>query len=299
MLFATFDRALREAGYLPMGGQIVDATLVAAPRQRLTVTEKGAAKAGWSADEIWPDQPAKAAQKDVDARWTVKTGRRPLPEGAQRELPAIAIPVFGYKNHIAIDRAYGFIRRAAVSDAAQHNGAMLRRLVTSDNLAASVWADTAYRSQANEAWAGRHRPGVADPSQEAARAADAPAHRARQRPQVRRARPRGARVCPAEGAHGIARADDRPPTGADPHRSGQPGLQLSNASSSMNGEQPRPESAHTPESRPAGAAPTDQNPQTNPEEPHSTGFATQSRHRASIQPYLGGSQVGTSINYAW
>ena len=151
-LFATFDRALREAGYLPMGGQIVDATLVAAPRQRLTVTEKGAAKAGRSADEIWPDQPAKAAQKDVDARWTVKTGRRPPPEGAQRQLPAIAIPVFGYKNHIAIDRAYGFIRRAAVSDAAHHDGAMLRCLVTSDNLAASVWADTAYRSQANEAW---------------------------------------------------------------------------------------------------------------------------------------------------
>ena len=151
-LFATFDRVLREAGYLPMGGQIVDATLVAAPRQRLTATEKGAAKAGRSADEIWPDQPAKAAQKDVDARWTVKTGRRPPPEGAQRQLPAIAIPVFGYKNHVAIDRTYGFIRRAAVSDAAHHDGAMLRRLVTSDNLAASVWADTAYRSQANEAW---------------------------------------------------------------------------------------------------------------------------------------------------
>ena len=135
-----------------MGGQIVDATLVAAPRQRLSATEKGAAKAGRSADEIWPDQPAKAAQKDVDARWTVKTGRRPPPEGAQRQLPAIAIPVFGTKNHIAIDRAYGFIRRAAVSDAAHHDGAMLRCLVTSDNLAASVWADTAYRSQANEAW---------------------------------------------------------------------------------------------------------------------------------------------------
>ena len=154
-LFATFDRVLREAGYLPMGGQIVDATLVAAPRQRLTGTEKGAAKAGRSADEIWPDQPAKAAQKDVDARWTVKTGRRPPPEGAQRQLPAIAIPVFGYKNHIAIDRAYRFIRRAAVSDAAHHDGAMLRCLVTGDNLAASVWADTAYRSQANEAWLAR------------------------------------------------------------------------------------------------------------------------------------------------
>ena len=33
----------------------------------------------------------------------------------------------------------------------------------------------------------------------------------------------------------------------------------------MNGEQLRPESAHTPETRPAGAAPTDQNPHANPE----------------------------------
>ena len=30
-LFAAFDRQLRTRGYLPMGGQIVDATLVAAP----------------------------------------------------------------------------------------------------------------------------------------------------------------------------------------------------------------------------------------------------------------------------
>jgi len=30
-LFADFDRQLKERGYLPMGGQIVDATLVAAP----------------------------------------------------------------------------------------------------------------------------------------------------------------------------------------------------------------------------------------------------------------------------
>ena len=33
-LFTAFDRQLRDRGYLPMGGQIVDATLVAAPKQR-------------------------------------------------------------------------------------------------------------------------------------------------------------------------------------------------------------------------------------------------------------------------
>ena len=157
-LFATLDRELRRGGYLAMGGQIVDAKLVSAPKQRNRDDEKEAIKAGRGAAQIWPDQLAKAAQKDTQARWTVKTGRRREPAGTQRRLPDVAIPVFGYKSHIAIDRTYGFIRSAAVTDAACHDGRMLRRLVTSDNLAAGGWADTAYRSKANETWlAGKGR----------------------------------------------------------------------------------------------------------------------------------------------
>ena len=87
-LFAAFDGELRRCGYLAMGGQIVDATLVSAPKQRNSDDEKAAIKAGKRASEIWPDQPAKAAQKDTDARWTVKTGRRKNPAGAQRRKPA-------------------------------------------------------------------------------------------------------------------------------------------------------------------------------------------------------------------
>jgi transposase, IS5 family len=45
-LFKRFDGVLREAGYLAMGGQIVDATVVAAPRQRNTDGEKAALKRG-------------------------------------------------------------------------------------------------------------------------------------------------------------------------------------------------------------------------------------------------------------
>jgi transposase len=33
-LFSRFDAAVRNAGYIPMSGQILDASLVAAPRQR-------------------------------------------------------------------------------------------------------------------------------------------------------------------------------------------------------------------------------------------------------------------------
>lgn len=45
-LFERLDEAITAAGYLPMGGQIIDATLVAAPRQRNTDGEKAAIKAG-------------------------------------------------------------------------------------------------------------------------------------------------------------------------------------------------------------------------------------------------------------
>jgi transposase len=69
-----FDWQLQKKGYIPMSGQIVDASLVPAPEQRNTDAEKHAIKAGKSADEIWPDEPNKAAQKDVDARWTLKVG---------------------------------------------------------------------------------------------------------------------------------------------------------------------------------------------------------------------------------
>ena len=45
-LFDHFDACLRLAGYIAMSGQIVDASLVAAPRQRNTQAEKRAIKEG-------------------------------------------------------------------------------------------------------------------------------------------------------------------------------------------------------------------------------------------------------------
>jgi IS5 family transposase len=151
LLFADFDRQLRERGYLPMGGQIVDATLVAAPKQRNTDAEKAAAKAGKTAREIWPEEPAKAGQKDTDARWTLKFSKaKPTADG--KPGIDIAIPAFGYKSSVSICRTFGFIRKGKVTDAARFDGKMLRDVVTKDNTASDVWADTAYRSQANEKW---------------------------------------------------------------------------------------------------------------------------------------------------
>jgi IS5 family transposase len=149
-LFARLDRAITGAGYLAMSGQIVDATLVAAPRQRNTEAEKAAIKAGKSAAEIWPEKPAKARQKDVDARWTLKVSKAKQADDGTRRVD-IAIPLFGYKSHISIDRRHGIIRRGKVTDAAAHDGARLREgLIDPNNTASDVWADSAYRSAENE-----------------------------------------------------------------------------------------------------------------------------------------------------
>lgn len=149
-LFARFDKVLTEQGYLAMSGQLMDATLVPAPRQRNDDGEKAEIKVGKTAREIWPEKPARARQKDVDARWTVKTSKaKPRPDG--RGQADLAVPVFGYKNHVSTDRRHGLIRKWTVTAASAHDGARLPELLDTANTASAVWADTAYRSAKNEA----------------------------------------------------------------------------------------------------------------------------------------------------
>lgn len=151
-LFDRFDAALRASGYIAMGGQIVDASLIAAPKQRNTEEEKNELKEGRIPEE-WKAKPAKLRHKDRDARWTVKFSKaKERPDGSKPPVD-IAIPTFGYQNHISIDRRFGFIRKWQASDAAAYEGARLREgLLDKSNTAGSVWADTAYRSKANEAF---------------------------------------------------------------------------------------------------------------------------------------------------
>ena len=149
-LFRRFDEALRSEGFLAMSGQIVDATIVAAPKQRNTIEEKAAIKEG-RIPEDWKDKPAKLAQKDRDARWTVKyTKAKPREDGSVPPVD-LAIPAFGYKNHVAIDRRFSLIRNWTTTHAAAHDGARLEDVLDSKNTASDVWADTAYRSEKNEA----------------------------------------------------------------------------------------------------------------------------------------------------
>ena len=81
-LFDDFDGYLKSQGYQAMGGQIIDASIVAAPIQRNSREENEQIKRGES-PEAWADEPAKRRQKDRDARWTKKHGKSH----------------YGYKNH--------------------------------------------------------------------------------------------------------------------------------------------------------------------------------------------------------
>ena len=84
VLFSAYDTALRQAGFLAMGGQIVDAIVVAALKQRNTKAEKAELTAGRVPD-VWRAQPAKLAQKDRDARWTIKWSKaKPAEAGAKQ-----------------------------------------------------------------------------------------------------------------------------------------------------------------------------------------------------------------------
>ncbi len=133
-LFEDFDGYLEQQGYLAMGGQIIDASIVAVPKQRNSRDDNARIKDG-EMPEGWNNQPAKRCQKDTDARWTKKHGKSH----------------YGYKNHINVDRRHKLVRRYRVTDAAVHDSQVVEDILDPDNTASDVWADSAYRSAEIEA----------------------------------------------------------------------------------------------------------------------------------------------------
>jgi PAS domain-containing protein len=107
---------------------------------RLTQAEKDTIKGGGTPAD-WT--PARRSQVDGDGRWTIKRGRRREmpPRAGHKRQPEIAVPIFGYKNHIGIDREHGFLRRYTVTNAAAYDGGQLGAVLDRDNTASDVWAD--------------------------------------------------------------------------------------------------------------------------------------------------------------
>ena len=113
---------------------MIDATIVAVPKQRNSREENEAVKIGKTPEE-WEKDPAKNRQKDKDARWTKKHGKS----------------FFGYKNHVNADARHKLIRRYDVTDASVHDSQKFDALMNQANTSADVYADSAYRSAETEA----------------------------------------------------------------------------------------------------------------------------------------------------
>ncbi|MGX5845051.1 transposase [Mesorhizobium sp. ArgA1] len=118
-LFARFDKHLGKAGYLPMGGQIVDATIVA-PKQRNTLD-----------GEVLESQ---GRRRGKGAATRHRHSRLRL----QRTMPR---PIAGTASSAA-----------GTSRARRPMTAQLRNVLNRANTGSTVWADTAYRSKKNEEW---------------------------------------------------------------------------------------------------------------------------------------------------
>ncbi|MGK2913570.1 MAG: IS5 family transposase [Porticoccaceae bacterium] len=133
-LFARLNQALADLGVELKSGQIIDATFVPVPIQR-NGREHNALIKSDAVPVEWGKTPARLAHKDIDARWTKKGGQNH----------------YGYKNHINIDRDTKLITAALCTDASVHDSQALDTLLrrTSEG-GKEVWADSAYRSDAQE-----------------------------------------------------------------------------------------------------------------------------------------------------
>jgi len=130
VIFEAVQQQLQAHGYLPRGGQIVDATIVRAPIQHLNKDEKAQVNEG-KVPEDW--SPKKVRHKDVQARWTKKYSKS----------------FFGYKLHANVDVRYKLIRRWKVTAANVDDGRTMPEVTDPTNTAARFYADRGYDHQAN------------------------------------------------------------------------------------------------------------------------------------------------------
>ncbi len=124
-LFADLDRQIRAHGLEARAGQIVDATLVPAPKQHFTredkaILEQDAMPADW--------KPAKRRQKDLDASWTKKHGKS----------------YHGYKFTVSVDRKHKLVRTWLPDTAEVHDSRHLEAALDEWNTSAEIYADKGY-----------------------------------------------------------------------------------------------------------------------------------------------------------
>lgn len=131
-VFEAVNRQLAKHGYIARGGQIIDASLVPVPRQRIGQEEKElirqqATPAEWS--------PAKRRQKDTEATWTKKHGKSH----------------YGYKLSASTDKHYKLIRKLKVSTARENDTRHLEDVLDTANTSRDLYGDKGYVDGEREA----------------------------------------------------------------------------------------------------------------------------------------------------
>lgn len=126
-LFAAVEQQILQYGYMARGGQIIDATLVPAPKQHFSREDKEQIKekampADWS--------PAKRRQKDLEANWTKKHGKS----------------THGFKLSISVDRKHKLIRKWVTDTASVHDSQHIEAVLDDWNTSAEVYKGSRNRS---------------------------------------------------------------------------------------------------------------------------------------------------------
>lgn len=116
------NRQLSKHGDIARGGQMIDASIVQAPKQSLSKQEialvkEDAMPADW--------KPAKRRQKDTDARWTKKHGKS----------------YFGHKVSANADKRYKLIRKIKVGTASEHDTLHFEDVLAPANTNRNIVAD--------------------------------------------------------------------------------------------------------------------------------------------------------------
>jgi IS5 family transposase len=131
-MFDAVNRQLARHGYIARGGQMIDVSIVQAPRQSLNKEEKAiVSESAMPAD--W--KPAKRRHKDIDARWTKKHGKF----------------YFGYKLPVNANKRYKLVRKIKVSTASEHYTLHFEDVLDPANTNRDILADKGYVDGEREA----------------------------------------------------------------------------------------------------------------------------------------------------
>lgn len=127
-LFVLFSKSLQRKGLVINKGVIMDATITEAKVQRNSREENRQIKSGTEPGE-WDEN--KRRQKDIDADWTEKGGKK----------------YFGYKNHVTVDKDTKLITNFEVTPASVTDREIGEEFIDEMEEAEEIYADKGYPSK--------------------------------------------------------------------------------------------------------------------------------------------------------